>query len=181
MRFTELPLSGAWQVDLERREDSRGFFARLFCVEEFALRGMATEWMQCNNSFSRQAGTLRGLHFQRAPMAEAKLVRCLKGAIHDVLVDLRRDSPTYGRWTALRINEHNRTMVYVPAGFAHGFQTLQDDCELLYFHSQKYSAVHEGGLLYSDRDLAIEWPLPVTDLSARDTQHPRLQDLEPLT
>lgn len=180
MRFTSLPLPGAWRVDLDKRSDSRGFFARLFCASEFAEHGLATSWTQCNTSFSRLAGTVRGLHFQRPPMAEAKLVRCLKGAIYDVLVDLRAGSPTYGHWTTLELTQDNRAMAYVPPGFAHGFQTLTDNTELLYFHSQVYSPQHEGGLLFNDPDMAIAWPLAVVDLSPRDACHSRLNQLEPI-
>jgi dTDP-4-dehydrorhamnose 3,5-epimerase len=180
MRFTSLPLPGAWRVDLEKREDARGFFARLFCAEEFATHGLATHWLQCNTSLSRLAGTVRGLHFQRPPMAEAKLVRCLKGAIFDVLVDLRASSPTYGRWASLELSQDNRSMAYVPPGFAHGFQTLTPDAELLYFHSQVYSPQHEGGLRFDDPDVAIVWPLAVAELSPRDASHPLLSQLEPI-
>lgn len=180
MIFTELPLAGAYRVELDRREDDRGFFARLFCAKEFSDTGLNTVWMQANNSFNRDAGTLRGLHFQRPPMAEAKLVRCLRGAIWDVIVDLRAGSPTYGQWTALELDENNRTMIYIPPGFAHGFQTLRPDTELLYLHSQFYSPAHEGGLAHDDPALGIPWPLPVVGLSIRDAAFPTLGALEPL-
>jgi dTDP-4-dehydrorhamnose 3,5-epimerase len=180
MIFTPLGLAGAFAVDLDRREDARGFFARLFCEQEFADHALATTWMQCNTSFSHAEGTLRGLHFQRPPMAEAKLVKCLHGAIFDVMVDLRLKSPTFGRWASLVLSAENRTMAYVPPGFAHGFQTLVPETELLYFHSQAYSPAHEGGLLYDDRELNIPWPLPVADLSPRDAVHPVLAMLEPI-
>ena len=180
MIFTPLGLQGAYAVDLDRREDARGFFARLFCAKEFADHDLAVTWTQCNTSFSREIGTLRGLHFQRAPMAEAKLVKCLHGAVFDVLVDLRQKSPTFGQWTSLELSADNRTMAYVPPGFAHGFQTLAPDTELLYFHTQVYSPAHEGGLRFDDPALNIRWPLPVCDLSPRDAAHPDLATLEPM-
>jgi dTDP-4-dehydrorhamnose 3,5-epimerase len=180
MIFTPLGLQGAYAVDLDRREDARGFFARLFCAKEFADHGMDVTWTQCNTSFSHEIGTLRGLHFQRPPMAEAKLVKCIRGAIFDVLVDLRRHSPTFGQWTSLELSADNRTMAYVPPGFAHGFQTLARDTELLYFHSQDYSPAHEGGVRFDDLELNIGWPLPVSDISPRDAAHPYLAALEPI-
>lgn len=180
MIFTPLPLAGAFRIDLDRREDARGFFARLFCAEEFADHGLATTWVQCNTSFSRAEGTLRGLHFQRPPMAEAKMVRCLKGAIFDVMVDLRAGSATFGQWAALELSAENRSMAYIPEGFAHGFQTLSPETELLYFHSQVYSPAHEGGLRHDDPRLGIPWPRPVADLSPRDAAHPGLDTLEPI-
>ena len=181
MIFTPLNLAGAFRVDLDRREDARGFFARMFCADEFAQHGLAQRFVQVNTSFSRMAGTLRGLHFQRPPMAEAKLVRCLKGAIFDVIVDLRAGSPSFGQWTGLELNEDNRSMMYMPKGFAHGFQTLRPDTELLYFHSEFYSPADEGGLNHADPALAIAWPLAPAEVSARDLAHPSLQMLEPIT
>lgn len=179
MIFTPLPIAGAFRVDLERREDARGFFARFYCAEEFGAQGLCTDWAQMNTSLSRRAGTLRGLHFQRPPAAEAKLVRCLRGAIHDVLVDLRTGSPTYGHWHAERLDDDNRAMLYIPEGCAHGFQTLTPDTELFYMHSAPYSPAQEGGLHHADPTLAIDWPLPITDLSERDARFPMLNDLEP--
>ena len=178
MIFTPLALHGAYRIDLEKREDSRGFFARLFCAEAFAAQGLATQFAQINTSFSRVPGTLRGLHFQRPPQAEAKLVRCLSGAIFDVIVDLRLGSPSFGKWAAEHLTAENRGMIYVPPGFAHGFQTLATGTELLYFHSTAYSAAHEGGLHHADPALAIPWPRAVAELSARDAAHPSLAALE---
>jgi dTDP-4-dehydrorhamnose 3,5-epimerase len=181
MKFTALPLLGAYVVEPERRGDDRGFFARTFCVEEFAVHGLATHWVQCNMSFSAKVGTIRGLHFQRPPMAETKLVRCTSGAIFDVIVDLRLGSTTYGQWHGERLDEGNRNMICVPEGFAHGFQTLSDDVEMLYFHSAPYSAAHEGGLRWNDHELGIPWPMPVTDISVRDQGFPLLDELEPIS
>lgn len=180
MRFTELPLAGAFRVELEPRGDARGFFARLFCAEEFAAHGLATDWVQCNTSFTALQGTLRGLHFQRPPMAETKLLRCIRGAIFDVIVDLRAGSPTFGRWHGERLDDQNRKMICVPEGFAHGFQTLTPDVEMLYFHSAPYSAAHEGGLRWDDARVAVDWPLGVTEVSARDAAFPMLDMLEPI-
>ena len=180
MKVTPLPLAGAMRVDLEPLGDDRGFFARMFCVEEFAAHDLETGWVQVNTSYTASAGTVRGMHFQRPPMAEAKLVRCLRGAIWDVIVDLRLGSPTYGRWHGERLDDHNRSMLYVPRGFAHGFQTLTDDVEMLYFHSASYSKAHEGGLRWDDPAVSIEWPLEMTSQSARDAAFPRLDALEPV-
>lgn len=180
MKFTALPLAGAFRVELEPRGDERGFFARLFCAGEFAEHGLATTWVQCNTSFTRRAGSVRGLHFQRPPMAETKLLRCLRGAIFDVIVDLRAGSSTFGQWHGERLDEGNRAMICVPEGFAHGFQTLTPDVEMLYFHSAPYSAAHEGGLRWDDPTVAIHWPLGITEMSARDAQFPTLDKLEPI-
>lgn len=180
MRFTPLPLQGAFRVDIEPRGDNRGFFARLFCSEEFAFHDLNLQWVQCNMSYSSKRGTLRGLHFQQPPMAEIKLVRCTKGSIWDVIVDLREGSPTYGQWYSETLNEKNRSMLYIPKGLAHGFQTLTDDVEMLYFHSTKYSAEHEAGLRWDDPVVGVDWPLKITDVSDRDSALPNLHQLEPL-
>ncbi len=180
MIFTALPLAGAVLIDLDRREDERGFFARMFCETEFAARGLNTRWVQMNTSLTRLPGSVRGLHFQRPPMAEVKLVKCVAGAIFDVIVDLRDGSPTFGRWHGAELSAANRSMMYAPEGFAHGFQTLTDDCELLYMHSRAYSASDEGGLRHDDPAVGIEWPRPVAGLSDRDAGHPLLTDIEPI-
>lgn len=180
MKFTPLPLPGAFRIDLEPRGDARGFFARLFCAEEFAAHGLATAWVQCNTSFTSAQGTIRGLHFQRPPMAETKLLRCIRGAIFDVIVDLRDGSPTFGKWHGERLDDLNRSMICVPEGFAHGFQTLSPDVEMLYFHSAAYSPAHEGGLRWDDPGVAVDWPLPLTEVSARDAAFPTMDQLEPI-
>jgi dTDP-4-dehydrorhamnose 3,5-epimerase len=179
--FSSLQLAGALRIDLDRREDARGFFARVFCAEVFAAHGLETRWVQMNTSLSHQAGTLRGLHFQRPPASEVKLVRCLQGAIFDVIVDLRAGSSSFGQWTGIELSAANRSMVYVPKGFAHGFQTLAKDTELLYLHSAPYTAACEGGLHYADQRVAIRWPLEVKELSSRDAAHPTLDVVEPIT
>lgn len=180
MIFTELRLKGAFQIDLEQKHDERGFFARVYCARDFADHGIDFRPVQANDSFSALAGTLRGMHFQRAPMTEAKLLRCLSGAIFDVIVDLRLGSNTFGEWTSVTLNQDNRTMLYIPAGFAHGFQTLRPNTELLYLHSEFHAPGHEGGLAHDDPALGIPWPLPIVALSSRDSTFPKLADLRPL-
>ena len=158
MTFTETDLPGAFVVDLEPRQDDRGFFARAWCETEFAEHGLSTVVAQCNVSFSRKKGTLRGLHYQVAPHAEVKLVRCLRGALYDVIVDLRPASPTYRRWLGVELTAENRRMLYVPEGFAHGFQTLADDTEAFYQVSAAYAPDAERGVRWDDPAFAIEWP-----------------------
>ena len=180
MKFTELPLKGAYTIDLEKMEDDRGFFARYWCKNEFEELGLDANIVQINNSMSRYKGTLRGLHFQCPPKAETKIVRCIYGTIWDVIVDIRESSPTYGKWYGTELNDINRTMMYVPKGFAHGFQTLVDNVELLYLHSEFYSQKHESGLSYNDKTIAIDWPLPVSEISERDKLYPTLNKLDPI-
>jgi dTDP-4-dehydrorhamnose 3,5-epimerase len=180
MIFNELPLKGAYTIDLEKREDGRGFFARFFCSEEFENQRLNINVIQMNTTLSKERGTVRGLHFQRPPKEEIKIVRCISGSIWDVIVDIRKSSPTYGKWYAAELNDNNRTMMYVPKGFAHGFQTLADNVELLYLHSEFYSKKNEGGLLYADKTVNIDWPLPVSDISERDKVHPMLSELNPI-
>ena len=158
MIFTALELEGSFLVDLEQRQDDRGFFARAWCREEFAAHGLNPELVQCNLSFNHAAGTLRGMHFQREPHAEAKLIRCTRGAIVDVIVDLRRGSPTHARWLAVELSEENRSALYVPEGFAHGYQTLVDRTETLYQVSEAYAPGAEGGVRWDDPGFGIEWP-----------------------
>lgn len=180
MIFDALPPEGLFKIRIEKREDARGFFTRTYCVDEFAAHGIDAHWLQVNTAFNQTKGTLRGLHFQRPPMADAKLVRCVRGAILDVVVDLRAASKTYGTATTIQLTEDSRDMLYVPAGFAHGYQTLTENVEMLYFHSAPYAKPHEGGLAWDDPALNITWPLPPTEVSVRDTGHPRLSDLEPI-
>ncbi|RMA40664.1 dTDP-4-dehydrorhamnose 3,5-epimerase [Rhodophyticola porphyridii] len=180
MIFTELPLKGAFRVDPERIGDERGHFARMFCADEFAAHGLCTSWFQTNRSFTKKAGTTRGLHFQRPPAVEAKLIRCSRGAVFDVIVDLRAGSPKFGQWTALELSEANATAVYAPQGFAHGFQTLTDSVEMSYMHSARYSPDHEGGVLLDDPELGISWPMKPSNQSARDLAFPPLSSVEPI-
>lgn len=180
MIWTELPIKGAWKIDLERRGDARGFFGRMYCAEDFTARGLNSNWAQINTSYSSERGTLRGLHFQRPPAAEVKLVRCLKGAIFDVIVDLRYGSDTFGKHVTLQLDDENRSMIYIPQGCAHGFQTLRADTDLLYLHSTPYNPEHEGGVASSDSALGIQWPLPIVEMSDRDRSFPLLSNLEPI-
>jgi dTDP-4-dehydrorhamnose 3,5-epimerase len=174
MKFTPTSLQDAVLIEQERHADARGYFARTFCVQEFERAGLETAFVQANASHNARAGTLRGMHFQRPPHGEVKLVRCVKGAIHDVIVDLRRDSPTYGRWEGFDLTEENGRMLYVPAGFAHGFQTLVDDTDVAYQVSHPYTAGAEGGLRWDDPAFGIAWSLPVTTISEKDASWPHV-------
>ena len=159
MIFTETDIKGAWIIEPERREDERGFFARTWCRRAFEERGLDGDLVQCSVSFNRRRGTVRGLHYQARPHGEAKLVRCTRGAIFDVLVDLREGSPTYGKWTAAELTAENRKMLFAPEGFAHGFQTLADEAEVLYQISSYYRPESARGVRWNDPTLAIAWPL----------------------
>jgi len=172
--FTELALRGAYVVDIDRREDERGFFARSFCREEFARHGLSTEISQCNVSFNHRKGTLRGMHYQIPPKSEAKTVRCTRGTVYDVIVDLRDGSPTWGQWISVNLSENNSRMLYIPEGFAHGFQTLEDDSELFYQMFAPYSPEHARGARWDDPALRIDWPLPDLIISERDRAFPML-------
>jgi dTDP-4-dehydrorhamnose 3,5-epimerase len=174
MRFEPLPLDGAYLVDLEPRHDARGMFARAFCAKEFAAHGLETSFVQANMSTTSRAGAVRGMHFQRPPHAEVKLVRCVAGAIHDVIVDLRPDSPTYRRWFGAELSAENGRMMVVPRGFAHGFQALSDDATTFYMVSAFYAPEAESGVRHDDPALAIDWPLAVTETSDKDAQWPLL-------
>jgi dTDP-4-dehydrorhamnose 3,5-epimerase len=168
MRFTPTPLAGAYVIDLDTRGDARGFFARVFCEREFAEIGLETRFVQVNNSLSAQRGTLRGMHYQLAPAAEVKLVRCIKGAMWDAILDLRPDSPTFGRWYGAELSADNRRMMYAPRGFAHGFVTLADDTEAFYLVSAFYAPQRERGVRWNDPRFGIEWPIAPVVLSDKD-------------
>jgi dTDP-4-dehydrorhamnose 3,5-epimerase len=172
MIFTATDLAGAWLIDLERREDGRGFFARIWCQQELAAQGLDTGIAQESLSFNRHRGTVRGLHFQRPPHEETKIVRCTRGAIFDVIVDLRPQSPSYLRWQAFELTAENRKALYVPKGFAHGFQTLADNAEIIYQISEFYAPNSAGGYRYDDAAFGVAWPLPVTVISERDLNWP---------
>lgn len=173
-RFTiyEAPLSGLKQVKRQCLGDSRGFLSRLFCSEELAPAGWVQPIAQINHTYTARRGTVRGMHFQYPPHTEMKLVICLRGEVFDVAIDLRQESPTFLRWYGTHLSAENQCALLIPEGFAHGFQTLTDGVELLYCHSAKYSPEAEAGLNPQDSRLAITWPLPITELSARDVQHP---------
>lgn len=180
MKFTPLALNGPVLVDIDPKRDARGLFARTYCDEEFARAGLNTAWRQLNLSVNTDAGTLRGMHFQRPPAAEVKLVRCLRGAVRDVVVDLRRDAETFGAVYNVTLDASLHNALYIPEGFAHGFQTLQPGCELQYMHSNLYAPGHEGGVNPLDPALGIEWPLPPVNMSERDRNLPDLKEVEPL-
>lgn len=179
MIFTETALPGAFVLDLERREDDRGYFARAFCQDEFTERGLKPVIAQANVAFNRFAGTLRGMHFQFPPAAETKVVRCTRGAILDIIVDLRPESPTYLQNVAVRLDEDNGRSLFVPERFAHGYQTLVDGTETSYFVGEFYTPDAEGGLRADDPRLRLEWPLPVTTMSEKDRGWAELDDVEP--
>lgn len=168
MIFNEANLKGAFIIDLEKREDERGFFARFFCEREFLSNGLNTKWVQVNNSLSLSKGTLRGLHFQQSPFSEVKLVRCIRGAIWDVIVDVRQNSITYGKWFAAELTSENRSMMYVPKGFAHGFISLVDDSEILYMVSAPYNPSSERTLRWNDPFHKIIWPCDPIVISEKD-------------
>ncbi|HEV2478727.1 MAG TPA: dTDP-4-dehydrorhamnose 3,5-epimerase [Puia sp.] len=172
MIFNTTPLAGAWLIDLEPFSDQRGWFARYYCKDEFEEIGHSKEWVQLNHSVSYARGTLRGMHFQHPPYREIKMVRCIAGAIFDVIIDLRGDSPTFLQWFGAELSAANRRMLYIPEGFAHGFQTLEPDTELLYHHTEFYTPGAEGGYRYDDPAFSIAWHLPVTAISDRDLEHP---------
>lgn len=172
MIFHALSLPGAVLIEIERREDERGFFARTFCEREFAAAGLPTRFPQSNVSFNRVRGTVRGMHFQRAPYDEPKLVRCTRGVIYDQIIDLRPDSPTFRRAFGAELSEDNRTALYVPPGFAHGFQTLQDRSEVLYMMGEFYVANAAAGVRWNDPAFDLSWPLPISVISERDLAYP---------
>jgi len=168
MLFTPTSLAGAFVVELELRSDDRGFFARAFCAHEFEDHGLNPTIAQCNIAFNHKRGTLRGMHYQLPPVTETKLVRCLHGAIYDVIVDLRPASPTYMQHFGVELSADNRRALYIPDMFAHGYQTLTDDCELMYQVSEFYTPGYEAGVRYDDPAFKIEWPLPVDVISEKD-------------
>jgi dTDP-4-dehydrorhamnose 3,5-epimerase len=176
MIFTEAPLAGAYLIDLEKRGDERGFFARAFCVKEFADHGLATKMLQANDSLSSKKGTLRGMHYQLDPMAETKLVRCIRGALHDVILDLRSGSRMFGQSFGAVLSAENRRMMYVPKGFAHGFITLADDTEAYYLVDQVYSPECERGVRWNDPKFSVEWPIEPVVISEKDQ---RIRDFDP--
>jgi dTDP-4-dehydrorhamnose 3,5-epimerase len=174
MIFTESPLPGAFLVDLEPLADDRGFFARSFCAEEFAAKGLSVEWRQCSVSFNARKGTLRGLHYQDAPHEEHKLVRCTAGAIFDVIVDIRPHSTGYRRWFGVELTAHNRRSLFIPPGYAHGFVTLSDDAEVYYMISVPHAPEHARGFRWSDPAFGIQWQMTPSVISSRDAAYPLL-------
>lgn len=180
MLFRETKLPGAFLVDLEAQEDERGFFARYYCEKQFLKQCLNTQWVQLNNSLSKDSGTLRGLHFQQKPYSEVKLVRCVQGAIWDVIVDLRNGSGTFGKWFGVELNATNRTMMYVPKGFAHGFVTLQKNSEIIYMVSEFYTPEAEQTLLWCDEAVDINWPILPLVISKKDENGVKLKNIKPI-
>jgi dTDP-4-dehydrorhamnose 3,5-epimerase len=177
--FTETKLRGAFTLDLERHDDSRGFFARAFCQREFNQHGLNPVIAQANIAFNKKKGTLRGMHFQYPPAAETKLVRCTRGGILDIIVDLRPESPSYLDHIAVELTADNYRALYVPERFAHGYQVLEDGTETSYHVGEFYAPATEGGLLYKDPRLGLAWPLPVTEISPKDNAWKLLSEIEP--
>ena len=174
MKIVATPLKNAFIIETEPFEDTRGRFSRIFCKKEFQAIGIVKDIVQVNYSITVEKGAIRGMHFQRPPMAEIKMVKCLRGSVFDVIVDLRKGSPTFLKWHGEVLSAKNMKMMYVSEGFAHGFQTLEEDSELLYFHTEFYSPEHEDGVRFDDPKVGIKWPLEVTDISEKDRSHPLL-------
>jgi dTDP-4-dehydrorhamnose 3,5-epimerase len=172
MKFVSVPIGGVYWIDLDLQVDERGFFARTWCAQEFSSHGLNPKLAQCSVSFNTKRGTLRGMHYQDDPCREAKLVRCCSGAIYDVVVDLRRTSPTYCKWSAVELTARNRKMLYVPEGCAHGFQTLTDDTEVFYQISEEYRKEYARGVRWDDPLFGITWPIRDPILSERDRAFP---------
>jgi dTDP-4-dehydrorhamnose 3,5-epimerase len=177
--FTETKLIGAFIIDLERREDDRGFFARAFCQNEFSDHGLKPVIAQANIGFNRRRGCVRGMHFQYPPAAETKVVRCTRGGVFDVIVDLRPESPTYLEHISVELTADNHRAIYIPERFAHGYQALEDETETSYQVGEFYTPGAEGGLRYDDPDLGLTWPLSVTEISEKDERWPLLAEVEP--
>jgi dTDP-4-dehydrorhamnose 3,5-epimerase len=181
MKFQKTNLKDNFLIDLDLIEDERGFFTRYYCEKNFSQQELNTRWVQINNSFSKKLGTLRGLHYQREPNAEIKLVRCLKGAIWDVVVDLRDSSETFGKWFGAKLSDENRTMMYVPKGFAHGYISLEPDTEILYLVSDFYAPDTEGTLVWNDLKVGIDWPVTPQVISDKDAKGETLDKIIPIT
>ena len=175
MHFTETKLKGLFIIDIEAHKDERGFFARSWCEDEFKNHGLDSRLVQCNISSNKRRGTLRGMHYQVAPFPEAKLVRCTRGAIYDVIVDIRTTSPTFGHWLGIELTEDNHRATFIPVGFAHGFQTLQDNSEILYQMSEFYHPECAHGVRWNDPAFKIDWPIDRPIISQRDNGFPNFQ------
>ena len=176
MKFTELPLKGAYIIEPSPFKDNRGLFERLFCREEFEKIGHRKEIVQINHSITNKKAAVRGMHFQHPPHAEIKIIKALRGSVFDVIIDIRKNSSTFLKWHSEIISGDNLKMMYVPEGFAHGFQTLEDACELLYLHTALYNKQYEGALRFDDPEINVTWPLPVAELSDRDSKHPLIDE-----
>ncbi len=176
MKFIETSIQDSYLIELERHEDERGFFSRLYCSNDFKNMGINKNIKQINNSYSEQNGTLRGIHFQSKPKEESKLVRCINGSLFDVIVDLRKNSKTYKEWFGAILSSKNRKMMYVPEGFGHGFLTLEDHTEVIYFVSESFSPAHEKTLIWNDKEIGIKWPVKPTVISDKDKNNPSFDE-----
>jgi dTDP-4-dehydrorhamnose 3,5-epimerase len=176
MKFERTKLLGAYLIHPEPFSDDRGWFARTYCKKEFEEIGHVGEWVQLNHSTTYKKGAIRGMHFQVHPYEEIKMVRCIAGAIYDVIIDLRKGSPSFLKWFGAELSAANRNMLYIPKGFAHGFQTLTENCELIYHHGSFYMPNSEGGIRYDDKKVGIVWKLPLSSISERDNNHPYLDN-----
>lgn len=176
MKFKELPLNGAYIIEPETFEDKRGMFARLYCENELKKIGHSKKILQINHSLTKKRGSLRGMHYQKPPKAEIKMIRCLSGSIFDVIIDIRKESNTFLKWHGEILSTVNRRMIYIPEGFAHGFQTLEPNCELLYFHTEFYSPEFEGAIRYDDPKIGIQWHMSISEISEKDMIHALLSE-----
>ena len=175
MKFEPTPLAGAFLIHLDRREDERGFFARAFCAKEFTEHGLETNYVQANLSYNTHAGIVRGMHYQNVPHGEVKLVRCVGGEIFDAIIDLRENSPTFCQWFGAKLSAENGMLMYVPHGFAHGYQALTDGAMVHYMVSAYYARNAEGGVHHADPAIGIQWPLPVSEISPKDGAIPMIR------
>lgn len=171
MTYNQTPLAGAYIIEPNVLGDERGWFMRTYCNNDFATKELNQNWIQMNHSYTKSIGSVRGLHYQNEPFAEIKLVRCIIGKVFDVIVDIRQNSPTFLKWFGAELSAENKKMMYVPKGFAHGFQTLEENCELVYCHSQNYNKEMESALHFNDTSLNINWPLPIGEVSEKDKNH----------
>ena len=176
MTFTETELAGSFLVEPDVLADDRGWFTRFYCKNEFRQIGHVKEWVQLNHSFTTKRGSIRGMHFQVQPFREIKMVKCVAGSVYDVIIDLREHSATFLKWVGFKLSAENKRMLYIPEGFAHGFQCLEDHCGLIYHHSEFYQPGFESGIRYDDPLISIQWPLAPTSLSDRDRSHPYLDN-----
>ena len=176
MTFSPTPLKGSYIINLTPFSDERGWFARTYCENEFREIGHAEKWVQMNHSCTTKKGTVRGMHYQLPPFREIKMVRCIRGKVFDVIIDIRKDSATFLQWFGVELSPEAMNMLYIPVGFAHGFQTLSDNSEMIYHHSEFYTPGAEGGIKYNDPAINIKWPLEVTSISERDLNHPGLTE-----
>jgi dTDP-4-dehydrorhamnose 3,5-epimerase len=176
MTFKETPLKGAFLIELNPFTDNRGLFVRTFCKKEFESIGHHQEFVQFNHSITNRKGSIRGMHYQLPPFSEIKLIRCIRGSVYDVIIDIRENSPTFLNYYSVELSEHNMLSLYIPKGFAHGFQTLEDNSQLIYHHTAYYTPGHEAGIRYNDPAIGLKWPLSASVITERDMNHPLLNN-----